>query len=291
MNFYVKMFNKAPQSKNNSKIVSIARHEKGIDTPQSAEMEGKVLTGMFELNGESFMCLDGGTYFKLNPSISFHVKCASIAEVEFIWGRLIEGGEVLMPLDKYPFSDRYGWCNDKYGVSWQIINFGDHEFTQKITPMLIYAGDVYGRAEEAVNHYIAVFGQANLGHLLHYGNNEKPEKADALKYADFKLFGREFGAMDNAGEHHFQFNEAVSFFVECDDQAEVDRYWYKLSAVTESEQCGWLKDKFGVSWQIIPKRMMDLLADKNKEKAHRVMNEMLKMNKIIIEDLEKAYKG
>lgn len=150
MQLYVKVFNEAPYSNKNSKIVSIARYEKGIGTPQGPEMEGKVLTGVFELNGERYMCLDGGPYFK--------------------------------------------------------------------------------------------------------------------------------------------FTEAISLFVECKDQKEVDYFWSKLSAVPESEQCGWCKDKFGVSWQIIPARLMELLADKNKDKSHRVANAMLKMKKIVVADLEKAYK-
>jgi predicted 3-demethylubiquinone-9 3-methyltransferase (glyoxalase superfamily) len=106
---------------------------------------------------------------------------------------------------------------------------------------------------------------------------------------DFELAGQKFMCLD--GGPYFKFNEAVSLFLECNDQKELDYFWNKLSHVPESEQCGWLKDKFGVSWQIIPKRMMELLGDKDKEKSHRVANAMLKMKKIVIADLEKAHKG
>lgn len=158
MNFYVEVFSNAPYSNEqsspdksgkNSKIISIARYEKGIDAPGAEEMEGKVLTGEFELNGQKFMCLDGGPIFK--------------------------------------------------------------------------------------------------------------------------------------------FNEAVSMFVECKDQKELDYFWEKLSFVPESEQCGWCKDKFGFSWQIIPKRMMELLGDKDKVKAHKAANAMLKMKKIVVADLQRAF--
>jgi predicted 3-demethylubiquinone-9 3-methyltransferase (glyoxalase superfamily) len=151
MNFYVDIFNRSPRKKEESKIISIARYEKGIEAPQAAEMEGKVITAVFELAGQRFMALDGGPLFK--------------------------------------------------------------------------------------------------------------------------------------------FNESVSFYVECEDQEEVDYFWEKLSAVPESEQCGWLKDKFGLSWQIIPKRLDELASDKDKEKAKRVINAMLQMKKIVIADLEKAYEG
>jgi len=149
MNFYISVFNRSPNKSGNSKIISINRYEKGMEVPGGAEMTGKVLTGVFELNGQRFMALDGGPIFK--------------------------------------------------------------------------------------------------------------------------------------------FNEAVSFYVECEDQKEVDYFWEKLSAVPESEQCGWLKDKYGLTWQIIPKQLGELLGDSNKKKALAATNAMLKMKKIVIADLQKAY--
>ncbi len=148
MNFYVEVFNGSQSKRGESKIISIARYEKGIDAPGAEEMEGKVITGEFMLDGQKFMCLDGGPVFK--------------------------------------------------------------------------------------------------------------------------------------------FNESVSFYVECEDQNEVDYFWEKLSAVPESEQCGWCKDKFGLSWQIIPKRLGELLSDPDKEKSHRVANAMLAMHKIDVAKLEEA---
>jgi predicted 3-demethylubiquinone-9 3-methyltransferase (glyoxalase superfamily) len=151
VNYYVDTFNNAPRKSAESRIISIARYEKGLDTPGAAQMEGKVLTAIFELNGQRFMALDGGPIFK--------------------------------------------------------------------------------------------------------------------------------------------FNEAVSFQVECADQAEVDYFWEKLSAVPESEQCGWCKDQFGLSWQIIPKRLGELMTDPDRDKAQRVGNAMLKMHKIVVADLETAAAG
>lgn len=149
MNFYVEVFNNAPHSNKNSKVVSIARYEKGIEAPGAEEMEGKIITAEFELNGQKFMCLDGGPIFK--------------------------------------------------------------------------------------------------------------------------------------------FTEAVSLHVDCQDQEEVDYFWEKLSHDPDSEQCGWLKDKYGLSWQIVPRRLYELMTDKDKNKVHKVANRMLQMKKLVINDLEAAY--
>ena len=151
MHYYVDTFNGAPHKKQASSIVSITRYEKGMEAPGAEQMEGKVITGIFELAGQRFMALDGGPVFA--------------------------------------------------------------------------------------------------------------------------------------------FNEAISFFVECEDQSEVDYFWKKLSAVSEAEQCGWCKDKFGLSWQIVPRQLGELIGDPDPVKSKRVINAMLKMKKIIVADLEKAHAG
>lgn len=293
MQFYVDIFNGNPNKQQESKIISIKRYEEGMQTPGIEQMIGKVLTGIFELDGFRFMALDGGPIFKFNPSVSFHIKCKTTSEVDYFWNKIANGGEVLMPLDKYPFSEWYGWCSDKYGLSWQVIYTGnlpaERDIKQKITPALMFVGNVAGQAEEATKLYASVFENTKVDILARYEKGEEPDNAGTVKYASLTLFGQEFGAMDSAREHKFTFNEAVSFYVECENQAEVDDYWEKLSAVPESEVCGWLKDKYGVSWQIIPKKLGELLQDPDKEKANRVMNAMLKMKKIDIKALEQAY--
>ncbi len=252
---------------------------------------GSVDAVSFEISGQSFMALSAGPLFKFNPSISFHVKCRTKEEVDALWGKLSEGGTILMELGKYPFSERYGWLQDKFGVSWQIIFAGKNEIQQKITPALMFVGDVCGKAEEAVKFYTSVFNNSKLGHTVRYGKNEEPDKEGTLKYASFILDGIEFGAMDSAHQHKFAFNEAISFIVNCDTQKEIDYYWEKLSAVPESEQCGWLKDKYGVSWQIVPTIMNDMMKDKDERKIAKVTEAFLKMKKFDIKSLEQAYKG
>lgn len=244
----------------------------------------------FELSGQKFMAISAGPVFKFTPAISFHVKCKTKEEVDALWEKLSAGGNVLMELGAYPFSEKYGWCNDKYGLSWQVIYVGESEITQKITPVLMFVGSVCGKAEEAVNFYSSVFKNAKAQVLARYGKGEEPDKEGSVKYATFTLEGKEFGAMDSAHEHNFTFSEAISFIVNCDTQEEIDYYWEKLSAVPESEQCAWLKDKFGVSWQIVPTAMDEMMSSKDEQKMARVTEAFLKMKKFDIAELQKAAK-
>ncbi|OGG33902.1 hypothetical protein A3I80_00050 [Candidatus Gottesmanbacteria bacterium RIFCSPLOWO2_02_FULL_40_10] len=245
----------------------------------------------FELSGQSFMAISAGPLFKFTPAVSFHIKCRTKNEVDAIWKKLSAGGTVLMELGEYPFSEKYGWCNDRYGLSWQVIYAGGSEIKQKITPVLMFVGNVCGKAEEAVNFYASVFRNAQVDHILRYGKGEEPDKQGTLKYAAFRLEGKEFGAMDSAHDHPFVFNEAISFIVYCDTQEEIDYYWEKLSAVPEAEQCGWLKDKYGLSWQIIPTALYGMVSDKDGNKRARVTEAFLKMKKFDIETLKRAYGG
>jgi predicted 3-demethylubiquinone-9 3-methyltransferase (glyoxalase superfamily) len=203
--------------------------------------------------------------------------------VDQIWEKLAPGGTVMMELGEYPFSQRYGWVQDKFGVSWQVI-YTEGDFQQRIMPALMFVGNVCGKAEEAIGFYASVFQNTKSEVLARYEKGEEPDKAGTVKYAHFILEGQEFAAMDSAWTHNFGFNEGVSLIVNCKDQKEIDYFWDKLSAVPESEQCGWIKDKYGVSWQITPANMAELLA-KNPEKTTPVM---LEMKKIIIADLEQA---
>ncbi len=237
----------------------------------------------FRVMGYDFMAISAGPVFKINPSISFHVRCRTVGEVDAIWKKLSVGGTVMMELGEYPFSKRFGWVQDKYGVSWQVIHT-EGEFTQRIMPALMFVGDVCGKAEDAMNFYSSLFKDSKAQVLMRYAKEEKPDKEGTVKYGQFVLDGQDFSAMDSAWEHKFGFNEAVSLIINCKDQKEIDYFWEELSAVPEAEQCGWVKDKYGVSWQITPANMGELLA-RNPQKTTPVM---LKMKKIIIEDLKKA---
>jgi predicted 3-demethylubiquinone-9 3-methyltransferase (glyoxalase superfamily) len=233
--------------------------------------------------GFEFMAISAGPFFRINPSISFHVRCATVAEVDQIWKKLSAGGKILMELGQYPFSKRYGWIQDTFGVSWQVIHT-EGDFTQRIVPAMMFTGNNAGKAEEAMGYYASVFGNASSKVLARYAHGEAPDREGTVKYGVFTLNGQEFGAMDSERSHDFAFNEAVSFIVNCKDQNEIDYFWARLSAVPRAEQCGWVKDSFNVSWQIIPANMGELVG-RNPKKVTPVM---LSMKKIIIADLEKA---
>jgi predicted 3-demethylubiquinone-9 3-methyltransferase (glyoxalase superfamily) len=196
-----------------------------------------------------------------------------------------------MPLDAYPFSERYGWIQDKYGLSWQVIYAGNSEIQQTITPVLLFVGNICGKTEEAVTFYTSVFHHAKVNFLTHYGKGEEPNKEGTIKYVAFTLEGMEFGAMDSAGEHHFAFNEAISFLVPCQTQAEIDYYWEKLSADPKAEQCGWLKDKFGLSWQVWPTTIGEMMKNGTRQQTDRITQAFLPMKKFDIATLQKAYEG
>jgi predicted 3-demethylubiquinone-9 3-methyltransferase (glyoxalase superfamily) len=245
----------------------------------------------FQLCGQEFQSISAGPLFKFNPSISFLISCNSREEVDDFWNKLADGGKALMPLDSYPFSERYGWTEDRYGLSWQIMHAGDRGVTQRITPTLMYVGDVAGKAEEAVNFYASVFPNSRVGDIDRYGEGEEPDKEGTVRHAEFSLNGYQFAAMDSAREHNFGFNEAISIMVYCQDQKEIDRYWDALTAVPESEQCGWLKDKFGVSWQILPSAFDEMMANGTQQQIDRVTQAFLPMKKFDLAELQKAYEG
>lgn len=252
----------------------------------------------FQIWGYSFMAISAGPIFKFNPSISFMVnfdpsKDADAAKrIDEIWNTLVEGGKVLMPLQKYPFSERYGWVEDKYGLSWQLILTNpEGEERPTIIPSIMFVGDVCGKAEEATDFYLSIFKDTKRGTIARYPAGMEPDKEGTIMFTDFQLANQWFAAMDSAQMHDFSFTEALSFIVRCDDQEEIDYYWEKLSAVPESEQCGWLKDKYGVSWQITPKDMDEMMSNGTPEQIDRVTQAFLPMKKFDIAKLKEAYEG
>lgn len=153
---------------------------------------------------------------------------------------------------------------------------------QKITPFLWFDG----KAEEAMQFYVSIFKNSKIGKIVHWGEGGPGPKGTVMSVT-FQLEGQEFFALN--GGPHFSFTPAISFFVDCKTQEEVDDLWEKLSAGGEKNRCGWLKDKFGVSWQIIPSALGELMQGTDPQKSRRVMEAMMKMDKIVIRELEKAY--
>ncbi len=240
----------------------------------------------YTLYGRPFMHLNGGPRFKVNPSISFFINGASADEIQSIWEKLIIGGQVLMPLNNYPWSALYGWCADKYGVNWQIML--GHESSCKVMPSMMFNGTNNGKANEAIEFYTGILKPAKVVQISQYEKGEA-DTVGNIKYAQFELNNLPFGAMDSSAPHEFNFNEGISFMLTVDSQEEIDYYWDKLCQDGGVPgRCGWLNDKYGVSWQVVPAKLSKLM--NSRETAEKVTKAFLEMSKFIIADLETAAK-
>jgi predicted 3-demethylubiquinone-9 3-methyltransferase (glyoxalase superfamily) len=244
-------------------------------------------TVSFTLSGQKFAAISAGPVFTLNSSISFFAVFDNETDITHVWEMLSDGGKILMPFATYPWATKYGWLQDKYGVSWQLSMSEHHETGVAITPMMMFTQGVAGKAAEAIDLYSSVFPLSTVDMKVSYEEGEGDVKG-YLKHARFTLDGTHFMAMDSTGPHEFTFNEALSFMVLCDNQGEIDYYSDKLSAHSDAERCGWIKDTYGVSWQIIPRNMEELMKRDTPEKSQEVMQAMMHMKRLSIEGLKNA---
>ena len=236
----------------------------------------------FELDGQKFMALDGGPEFRINPSISFYAVCETESEIEAVWSKLSYAGFVLMPLDKYDWSEKYGWVQDRFGLSWQISLGKLSDVGQKISPFLMFTGRQHGRAEAAIQFYSSIFQPSSVTGILRYGEGENGT-AFTVKHAQFSINNFVMMVIDSSYPHPFNFNEAVSLVLECDNQEEIDFYWAKLGEDGKESMCGWLRDQFGVWWQVVPSILGSLMSDP--ERAPKVAKAFLQMKKFDIQKL------
>jgi predicted 3-demethylubiquinone-9 3-methyltransferase (glyoxalase superfamily) len=262
----------------NSKIKTVSRYgEKSAEA--SGMPKGSILTQVFELAGQEFMALNGGPHFQFTPAVSFFVWCEDEKEINDLWAKLSEDGDVLMTLGKYPFSEQYGFCQDRFGVAWQLMI---HKRPQKISPALLFLNEMAGRGEEAMKFYTSLFKDSKIEMA------DRDPKTNLILHGRFTLAGQNFVAMESPVHHEFTLTPAVSFVVNCDDQKEIDDFWQKLSADPTAEQCGWVKDKFGFSWQIVPRIVGELISGLDSKKTERVMGAVMKMKKLDIKELLSA---
>ena len=254
--------------------------------PDSKIVSTNPIVTMWELYGQKFMGLDGGPMYQPNPSISFFITCESNEEADMIWNQLSQDAKIMMPLNKYDWSEYYGFLQDKFGVSWQIYKGKYSDVNQKIVPCFLFTDKMFGKANEAVQFYTSVFTNSKIEGVLFYNENEMPQK-EIVKHSQFILEDNVYMAMDGAGEHHYGFNEATSFVINCDTQEQIDYFWnsFTQNGGTESN-CGWCKDKFGVSWQIVPSMLGSLMSDP--ARSQNVMAAFMKMKKFDIETLLNA---
>ena len=283
--FYVSLFP-------NSKITHTSVIH-GVPTPT-----GDCDILFFELAGQPFMAINAGPDFKFNPSVSFFLNFDHLHDekarenLDATWGKLSQGGNVLMPLQEYPFSKHYGWIQDKYGLSWQLI-LTDPKGEERpfMMPSLLFVGNVCGKAEEATDFYMSVFKDSKRGTLAHYPKGMEPDKEGTTMFTDFQILGQWLAAMDSAHKHDFAFNEAISLLIPCENQEEIDYYWGRLSVVPKAEQCGWLKDKYGLSWQVWPTAIGEMMKSGTREQIGRLTQAIMLMKKYDLAKLKKAYEG
>ncbi|MCB0446884.1 MAG: VOC family protein [Gelidibacter sp.] len=272
-----------------SRIEHITKYPK-VGQDIHRQEAGKVMTVEFYIENYKLLGLNGGPVFKKNPSVSFFVMCDTEAEEEQLWNHLLKDGQILMPLDCYDWSSKYGWVQDKFGLSWQLMLREGDESTPKISPSFLFMGPQRGHAEDAIRFYAEVFKISHIEGIAKYSKGEVAPEG-YVKHAQFQLLGQTFMAMDAGMDGEFRFNEALSFMVFCKDQEEVDYYWETLSKNGSQQPCGWVKDQFGVSWQIIPSIWEQMIKDPDEEKTDRVFNAIWTMKKLDIEKLKHAYKG
>ena len=260
-------------------------HDNPVGQPR-----GGLMSVEFEIHGQRFTAVNGGPRFVINPSISFFVYTTSAAEARRLFAQLSRDGQTLMPLDAYPWSACYGWAADRFGVSWQVMLVDSATPSPTIAPSLMFCGVQFGNASTAMATLCGVFPNSRITRTQRYGDNENG--TGSVKEGRFVLAGQNMVAMDSPGEHAFTFNEAVSLQVLCDDQAALDHFWQALSDGGEPGQCGWLQDRFGISWQVVPKRWVDWLGSSADAAARdRVFKAMLPMTKLDLATLECAFAG
>lgn len=251
--------------------------------PETEIVDENQMVVVLSMKGQRIMLLNGGDLFRPNPSLSLMYLTSREEEVETLYQHLIEGGSELMPLDSYPFSRKYGWVEDRFGVSWQLYTGDEKDILQRLVPTLMFVGKNNGKAEEAINFYTSLFPAAEKRGILRYSGNEGEIEGN-VQHAEFKIMDYLLMIMDSSYPHAFDFTEGMSLVVECHTQEEIDHYWERLTSDGgEESMCGWLRDKYGVSWQITPTVMKELLP-----RSHRVMEVMMTMKKLDIRKLQEA---
>lgn len=239
-----------------------------------------------EIEGQKLMFLSVGPQFRPNQTFSLMVICNSYDEIDNYYNRLSENGKVMMEIDAYPWSERYAWVEDQYGISWQLY-FSSEKIEQKFSPVMMFTGENAGKCREAIHFYTKIFPNANVDHITEYQDGQGEPKGN-IAHAQFTINSYQMKAMDSSHDHKARFSEGTSMVVMTNNQEETDLYWNILTENGEESMCGWLKDQYGFSWQITPKRLIELTNTDNPEKNKKAFDAMLKMKKINIKDIEDA---
>lgn len=282
--FYLSLF---PNSK-----INLVTHYTDAFVEVTGKPAGSVMTIDFSLNGQQFTALNGGPDFKFTPAVSMFVQVNTIEEGDAIWNKLADGGLVMMEYQEYPFAKKYGWLNDKFGMSWQVIVCG---VPLHISQSLMFIGKEAGKTEEAINYYVDLFKKApgkgwdnsKIEDLARYEEGEG-DTVGFIKHGAFVLAGETFKALGSSYEHQFSFSQATSFIINCNNQEEIDYFYDTLAKGGQEQPCGWVIDKYRVSWQVTPAKWAEWMCGPNGEKAAKAMFTMKKLDYAV---LEKAAKG
>lgn len=239
-----------------------------------------------EIEGQKLMFLNGGPQFRPNQTLSLMLMCDSHEEVQNYYHRLSENGKVMMEIDTYPWSEKYAWVEDQFGISWQLF-FTSEKAKQKFSPTMMFTGNNAGKCRQAIRFYTEIFPNSNIESIMEYQEGQG-EPAGNIAHSQFQIDDYTMMAMDSSHDHNAQFSEGISMVIMTDSQEETDFYWSKLTENGEESRCGWLKDQYGFSWQITPKRLIELTNTDHPETNRKAFDAMLKMKKIIIKDIENA---
>ena len=255
--------------------------------PETKIIDENPVVVLLEMFGQKLMLLNGGDIFKPNPTISLMYLSMNADEIDRIWNKLSDGGSPMMPLNEYPFSPKYGWVVDKYGLSWQLYTaVSESHIVQKLVPTLMFTGKQNGNAEKAADFYTSLFPNSAIRGMLRYPG-DGGEVQGNIQHGEFLIHDYLFMLMDSSNIPDDVFTEGVSLVVECDYQEEIDNYWEVLTSNGgEESRCGWLKDQFGVSWQIVPRQLGEWMAA-----SPKVTEELFKMGKLDMNVLENASKN
>ncbi|MGP1274480.1 MAG: VOC family protein [Caulobacterales bacterium] len=254
------------------------------------QADGSVMSIELTLGGQDIMLLNGGPHFTPNPSMSFFVFINDRGAIDRLWSALMEGGKAMMELGSYPWCEHYGWVQDRFGVSWQLMTADPGKLNQTIVPALMFTQGAAGKAEEAMARYGEILGGFEPVEVSHYPQGTGANEG-LLMHGQYRIAGKPFIAFDSPMDHGFGFTPGQSIQVFTSGQAETDRIWNALTTVPEAEQCGWLVDRYGLSWQIIPKDLPHYINGPDPDGRSRARTAMFQMKKLDIAALKAAYEG
>lgn len=240
----------------------------------------------FEVNGTKFMALNGGPLYKCTPAVSYFVYCDGNNEkIDAIYKALSEEGKVIFPLAQYDWSPRYAWVEDKFGVSWQL-DVESINNAQKVVPCLLFGNENTAKVKEVMEHYMSIFSDSRVLMQMPYPE-EMNQPEGALLFAQFTLNKFIINAMSSSEPLAYGISEANSFVVECDTQEQIDHYWERLlEGGGKESQCGWLQDRYGVWWQIVPAELPQLMS--NPETIKQVSEIVMRSTKFNLNELREA---